>query len=686
MALQTNAPAPAYFGSACYDQQGARQPLVDRVDLDSLWDDRQTFLYNCNVGCLYRLLDELKAYWLADDFVELVRPEQAAEQALSLFKLDVNTLTPLTINKAYSCATMQLLRVVMGLNVAGSRMQVEEKRIKESTRDINRIMRVIKGMHELLQSTYEITCSWRGTDNTISSKLIELHRYTPIDESKAGTKGLLIRHITQRLAARRLRRCGSDVFEEIIVNGHHTHAWRRLCSIKEFIYQNCQRHMDIEAWTWLHGQRNMELDVEKYLVEAEDIEFPELKRDRHIFSFRNGIYLAYRRNPELEDGEPDHDPRCDFLFYHELEDPQNAATLDDSVVAINYFDVDMPMETIEGEPSQIPTPNFDLIFTYQDIPPEALAWIYVLVGRLFYDLRELDDWEVLLFIKGVAGSGKSTLGRVIRRIYPASCVGYLSSNVQKKFALEGIFDKLIWICYEMRENWADNIDQADLQSMISGGEEVVVNCKFKRPLHMVWTAPGLAIGNQSGGWQDSMGCITRRVVPVEFNKKVTNVDTRLFNALHKELPNIIVKCNGYYQEAVERYATEGMDIWEAMSEGTSYFKDNQAKLRRETNSFADFLENCDRLQRDADKFMPYSELTALYRNYCKQYSTRPQRLTGANFTSICREESLQYSENDECYVRWLGRTCSKMVYGIGYKEGLEPAMSGAGFGGGGAAQ
>lgn len=666
---------PRWTGATCYDNGDARQTPIEDMDLDSLWDDKATFLYNCSVECLFRLLEKLKQYWLNEELVSINRLESIAEHAMRLFKIpDPNQVTPVLINKQYSCAFMQTLRVIMAINVASSRMAIPDGRLRGSIREINRIFRVIHGMHLVLQNCYDISSAWRGQDSTISSKLLELQRYTPIDENKAGPKGVLIRHITQRLAARRLRRCGGDVYEEIIVNGHHTHAWKRLYTIQEFIYANCRRHQEVDMYSYLTGTNNMVQQIEKYLMEANDVEFPELIRDRHIFSFRNGIYVAYQRSPDLDEGEPDTEPNSVFYFYDDLEDPECASALDDSIVAINYFDMDMPEEILQmDDPFLIPTPTFDQIFKDQDVPEKAMLWIYVLVGRLFYDLRELDDWEVLLFIRGVAGSGKSTLGKIIRRIYPASCVGFLSSNVQKKFALEGVYDKLIWICYEMRENWADNIDQADLQSMISGGEEVVVNCKFKRPMHMVWTAPGLAIGNQSGGWVDNMGSITRRVVPVEFNIKVREVDTRLFKKLNRELPHIILKCNMAYQSAVEQFVSEGMDVWEAMSLETDYFKNTQAKLRRETNSFADFLESCEKLERGADKFIPYTDLNTLYRVYCKQYNTRPQKLTGDNFLSICREENLQYEENAEKFINWMGKTVDKVVYNIGFKEGHEPA-------------
>ena len=102
-------------------------------------------------------------------------------------------------------------------------------------------------------------------------------------------------------------------------------------------------------------------------------------------------------------------------------------------------------------------------------------------------------------------------------------------------------------------------------------------------------------------------------------------------------------------------------------------ENTQAKLRRETNSFADFLESCEKLERGVDKFIPYSDLNTLYRLYCKQYNTRPQKLTGDNFASICREENLHFDEHADKFINWLGKSVDKVVYNIGFKEGHEPA-------------
>ena len=53
------------------------------------------------------------------------------------------------------------------------------------------------------------------------------------------------------------------------------------------------------------------------------------------------------------------------------------------------------------------------IFDYQEFDEDVSRWVYVFIGRLFFDLGELDNWQVAMFLEGVAGSGKSTITKIV---------------------------------------------------------------------------------------------------------------------------------------------------------------------------------------------------------------------------------------------------------------------------------
>jgi hypothetical protein len=56
----------------------------------------------------------------------------------------------------------------------------------------------------------------------------------------------------------------------------------------------------------------------------------------------------------------------------------------------------------------IPTPNFQTVMDYQKFEPDVCKWMYVMGGRCF-DVGDLDGWQIIPFLKGIARSGKSTL-------------------------------------------------------------------------------------------------------------------------------------------------------------------------------------------------------------------------------------------------------------------------------------
>src|SRR5690606_20911626 len=114
----------------------------------------------------------------------------------------------------------------------------------------------------------------------------------------------------------------------------------------------------------------------------------------------------------------------------------------------------------------IPTPTMEQILNHQRFSEDVKLWVYIMIGRMLFDVGERDDWQVLLFIRGIAGTGKSTIGRVLKRFYADEDVGQLSNNCEALFGLQTLYNKYMWICYEAKENF--RLDQGMLQSMISG--------------------------------------------------------------------------------------------------------------------------------------------------------------------------------------------------------------------------
>jgi phage/plasmid-associated DNA primase len=198
---------------------------------------------------------------------------------------------------------------------------------------------------------------------------------------------------------------------------------------------------------------------------------------------------------------------------------------------------------------------------------------------MLHALKEQEDWQIIPFLKGRGGSGKSTVATVIKNFYEAADVGILSNNSEKKFGLQALLDKFVWLCLELKRNIA--LDQAEFQSMVSG-EDMMIAQKNHIAKQVTWSAPGLLCGNESPSWVDAQGSIARRMAIITFSYSLQERDVvpdLLKKILLQELPALIVKCNEAYRMTCETSRHD--DIWKVLPQ---YFKNERLKFQKDTDA------------------------------------------------------------------------------------------------------
>jgi len=226
------------------------------------------------------------------------------------------------------------------------------------------------------------------------------------------------------------RKHGSNIFEPIVSNGHRTHAYRRVCDVKAFVHRQCRKETNFEAH--MHLLKVPINAVVDYLENSVDLQLPFLDKDRSVFSFKNGIYAC-----------------STDTFY-----PYGAVTLSEDTISANYFDIDMDEGILEQHWHDIETPNVEKIFMDQKMSVTLRRWFYVMAGRMMYDLGERDGWQVIPFLLGVAGSGKSTItDMLIGSLYDRVDVGVLSNNCERQWAVSGLINSLLWVCPEVKDDF-----------------------------------------------------------------------------------------------------------------------------------------------------------------------------------------------------------------------------------------
>ena len=431
------------------------------------------------------------------------------------------------------------------------------------------------------------------------------------DEATRYQKFLL--YLLKTAYGRNLRKYNGRLYRQIVVNSFRTHAWEVDSEISDFVYSCAMKEKNFEMWLHMTSAHSNISNAIDYLKSCVDFELPTLQPNRHVFSFRNCIYDA-EENEVYEFGNP-------------------ACQIPASLVAAKFFNLDFPLHfvPISEDWRNIPTVKLDHILDHQKIPTHmhtikrkevtydangrrqvqlvedldqpqfsAKEWFYVFIGRMIYEIHEHDDWQVLLFIKGVAGSGKSTLGKIVSYLYDTHDVGVLSNNTEKKFGLSALVQKLIYVCYEVKNDFA--LDQGEFQCMVSG-EQMAIPFKFQTAQSVSWKTHGMFMGNEVASWCDNSGSMSRRIVLGLFNEVVTDGNPKLFQELQEEMANILLKCNKAYRIAAAAFGA--LDVWNVLP---SYFVTNRRQLRANTHPLAYFFENTTELLWDKKAYMSLLDL------------------------------------------------------------------------------
>lgn len=372
-----------------------------------------------------------------------------------------------------------------------------------------------------------------------------------------------------------------------------TASWKRVCTIQEFVYRSTDRDTDYSQWCNLTANPSNAANAVTFLQHCYDESLPSLRVDRHCIGFVDGIYVT------REDA---------FYAYGDLPERYT------KVGTAKYFDAEFPFEQRGPDlaalcPELIATPHTQSIMDYQALDADVCDWMYAFMGRLLYEVHELDNWQVIPFFLGMAQSGKSTLlMSLCAHFFDESVVGVLSNNVERKFGLSGFCDKFVFIAPEVNESLC--LDQAEFQSMVAG-DMMQVARKNVTSETVRWTVPGILAGNQVPGWKDTAGSIVRRIVVFRFGKTVTDADTMLATKLRGELARCLVKCNKTYLRRVHKCG--GAGIWTQLPR---YFTLEKQRLQESVDVLYGFLHSSDKLKFDKDACMQWTEFTQLLKRWC----------------------------------------------------------------------
>ena len=394
------------------------------------------------------------------------------------------------------------------------------------------------------------------------------------------------------------RRYKGQCYQQVKTNGQITRAWEPVYTIKEFVYMLAQKEIFFERWKDMTSKGGTFNEVIRHLEVCNDHQFPQIVKDRHTWSFKNGLFRGKVWSKELQAFT------SKFYPYDSVE----FQALDPRVVSSTYFDQEFVAHDHVTDWYEIPTPYFQSVLDYQRFETEVSKWVYVMVGRLCFEVGDLDEWQIIPFMKGIARSGKSTiLTKVAKKFYEAEDVRTLSNNIETKFGLSSIYDGLMFIAPEIKGDI--KLEQAEFQSIVSG-EDVSLAVKHEKAKSLVWKVPGILAGNQIPDWKDNAGSILRRILPWNFSRQVKEADPHLDRKLDAELPVILEKCVRAYLDYAGKHGDK--DIWNVVPK---YFKKNQDEMAKNVSTLIHFLA-APEVRYGADLCIPQKEFVAKFQQHC----------------------------------------------------------------------
>jgi phage/plasmid-associated DNA primase len=435
----------------------------------------------------------------------------------------------------------------------------------------------------------------------------------PIDESQLKRHQVLIRSYLYRCYLKGYRRRGTGLYSPFIVNGVFTHSFVLDCEIKDFVYAQCGT--DFAVFSVLTDLNNMPKRIIKYLEECHETALPEYKTKRDLFSFQNGVY-----NAELN------------TFYPYVSISSTAPWAPFASAKYHDFFFDEALYSSLQDPMDIPTPSIDCILDTQNFSPSVRRIIFAILGRLVFDVDQLDSFQFVPFFKGVAGSGKSTLILLVRNFYMETDCGSLESeHASKTFPLEHLYGKYFYSCIDVSPNHA--LACTTFFTMTSG-EPMAINIKYQSPVQGAWKVPGAFAGNSYPPWTDVGGNVSRRFVTVLFDTPVLASDNGLKAKCLQEVAPFMKKCvTAYHNLRQTMLDTKRNGIY---TQGVlpAYFHDTKRAMLESMNPMCAFItsDDCE----IGDQYAtPFLQFRTQYMEYCKQNRIASMRVTKDTLSNVC---------------------------------------------------
>ena len=558
---------------------------------------------NCNSDDIVEYFQNIEQTWRWDN-LELKDVSSILQHILNIFKIDdINIIDinyiDLEQKKIYWELSGVYKKFKKMCNINENDYQLRWDKIFEKFYYSEKFLKNIYLLNRIKLENY---------DYSMNEDPSYLYKFVPIDYEKNSSYHNLLLYIIEELNNSDLARYNDTLYKKIRTKeGYETYAWEPEQKIKKWIMEKCSRKVKFDQWKNMNSGQNIKQTVD-YLMECPPDELPVLEKDRHIFSFKNGLYITkINKGTETE-------PIWGTLFLRYGKEAQESPYLNTQSVSSKYFNEDFNdfPELNESEWFNIikHCPNFKKILDYQEFPDEVQKMLCVFMGKCAFDIGEIENWQAIMYLLGMAGAGKSTvLTKILQKWYEEEDVGIIPNNIEKQYGLKPHINKKMVLAPEMQGDC--KLEQTDWQLIVEGGKNSFAE-KYKNAESEYWKVPMAMAGNSLIKYNNQGDQTSRRTVVFNFWKKVMDSDTLLEKKLEKEIPIIMKLCITAYLHTVNTNAGKG--IWKILP---PYFHEQKDEMEQTTNGLKNFLKS-GKVVLDEDKYIPEKIFKQAFNDHCRE--------------------------------------------------------------------
>ncbi len=474
---------------------------------------------------------------------------------------------------------------------------------------------------------------------------LETIRFHSVDMSEFTPTTLLLYVYLRRIKLHGYGRMGDRVMRRVMSpeGGYDTHAWVDTgLDIDGLVYtMGSTGHFNGSVFAALFGVRGADRELIRQLKVVKTNDFPDIQPDRHIASFINGMYFRgsnqffeyasreYRSFGNDVVSSKYFPIRFDNATYERImkeaaddEKREDRVDQDDEMEAEDAATIlrrtqKRSAQTLPKQVSdafmKIPTPLVDKIMHDQGWSYETMRMFYMMMGRMLYELKEKDNWQVAPFFYGRGGTGKSLLMELIKHMYEVNRVGVLNNQVES-FYLEGLLDKYILIASDIKSDFG--MSQADFNMQVAG-EMMNYARKNKTPVMKEFNLPALYCCNIPPRYANHGNSFVRRVILFYFGNEIKNANMKMLSDIKAgEFAAFTKKINCAYKWGIDTFKESGLM--------TKYLPEEMKQWRNfvvtHSNSLAKFIDS--ECELGARKFVPYHMFEKRAHQWCKEKNER----------------------------------------------------------------